>query len=538
MADLKKVYNDFYEKYDVDVHSDPYRFTEVSNLCHGDVLDVACGTGDLADFYKGKYVGLDISDVAVEKARDVRRADADFCVVDIMEEMKDTGVKYDTIVLCEFFEHIDNDIKVLENIKRLSKPNTRLIISVPNGDRVPDENHLREFTVPELRKKFSPLGKVKFHLWNGFTHRILMTVDMGETNEDLMSLVMMVKDEGKGLEKAILSSLEIVNNVVVSVDEDSSDETLQIATRYADTVKRHKWRNDFGWARNFAQEGVKSRWILSLDGHEFVKETGRIKDMMGDCVEGLMITVLMEGGDTFVTPRIFRSTLTWTKAIHNTISCKDTRAYEDFIIEHDRAGGQSLASTAKRMEQVKATMESALLKELKGGKSNARALFYLARYYRQFKKWKKAIKYYKKYLKIGVHKGEMWLACYEAGVLANALGKHLLALKFFKQAEELLPNRWEIAKQMGLTYCAFEQYQRGIECLTDSHKINTGKFSYNPEERDTADTWDKIGFAWFQMVEYQKAKISWQEAIKNETDPEKIKLNERRIELIDNGINF
>jgi len=40
-----------------------------------------------------------------------------------------------------------------------------------------------------------------------------------------------------------------------------------------------------------------------------------------------------------------------------------------------------------------------LKKEIKNPKTRIRALFYLARYYRQFYQWKKALKYYKKYIR-------------------------------------------------------------------------------------------------------------------------------------------
>lgn len=534
----KEIYNAFYEKHGSEVHRDIYRFAEIASLCKGNVLDMACGTGDLADFYKGGYDGADISDVAVKFANQVERKNANFYVIDVTKPMVETGKKYDTVVLAEFLEHIEDDEQVFVNIKKLCKPDARIIISVPNGDRVPDENHLREFTVPELRKKLQPLGKVRFHLWGGFKNRILVSVDMGQKNEALMSLVMIVKDEAKGLEKCILSTLEFVDNVIISVDDKTKDGTLKIAERYADVVKKHTWRDDFGWARNFVQEGVNTKWILSLDGHEFVKESPRIEEMKDEEVDGLMITMLMEGGDTFITPRVFRSHIVWKHAIHNAIHCDTTANYTDFIVEHDRKGGQSLASTKERMEQVKRTMEKTLKEELKIKDCRIRATFYLARYYRQFGMFRLALKYYKKYLKCGVHKGEMWLVSYEAGILANTLGKHLLALKYLNNAEKLLPNRWEIAKQIGMTYMAFDQWQKAIEYLTDSHKINTGEFSYNPEKRNTAETWDLIGFAWFQMKEYARAKISFEEAIKNETDEDKIKLNKRRIELIDRGLVF
>jgi glycosyltransferase involved in cell wall biosynthesis len=65
----------------------------------------------------------------------------------------------------------------------------------------------------------------------------MMTCDLGEKNEDLLSLVMIAKDEEKGIENAILSCIEYVDNIVIAVDSRSTDKTLELANLYADTVK-------------------------------------------------------------------------------------------------------------------------------------------------------------------------------------------------------------------------------------------------------------------------------------------------------------
>jgi len=298
-------------------------------------------------FIVGNIWGVDISDVAILLAEKTRRETARFYVGDLVEEHTLEEEKFDTFVIAEVLEHIEDDSVLLDNVKKMASDNARIIISVPNGNRVPDKNHLREFTVPELRAKFSPFGKVKFHNWVGFEHRILMTVEMGEENADDLTLSMMCWNEEKGLEKAILSAIEIVDKIVISIDNKSDDKTLAIALRYADVIKRHEWENDFAKARNFTQEGITSKWILSLDGHEFIEQSPFIETLLKEETDGLFVTVRMETGETFVTTRIYRNGLIWEHAIHNSIPVKTTTKYSAFIIVHDREGGQSEESTKK-----------------------------------------------------------------------------------------------------------------------------------------------------------------------------------------------
>lgn len=534
----KELYNKFYQKHGASVHNNPERFLTTSKLCKGDVLDIACGAGDLADFYKGEYLGIDISDVAITMAQQPSRPNAKFLVVDATKITGSGLGQFDTIVLAEFLEHIENDIVVFENIKKWSKTNTRIIISVPNGDRVPDENHVREFTIPALRKRFSPMGKIAFYNWPGVEQRIIMTIDLGQENINNMALVMMCKNEAMGLERAILSAIEIVDEIVIAVDNKNTDETLKIANRYADVVKLLEWQDDFAKARNFTKEGVKAKWILSLDGHEYIKQYDYIDEALAENVEGLLVKIEMDGGDCFYTNRIFKSYLSWRHAIHNAIKCVSMKKYKGFIIKHDRTGGQAPAAIRKRREQRDEMMERQLKKELRENKNSSRALFYLARWYFTSKKLRKAIKYYKRYLKGTGHKGEMWYCAFEAAISAIGLHKPLLSLKFLDRAEQEVPNRWETAKAIGLTYMFFEHWDKAAEFLVDSFKINTGDFAFYPMQRDDADTWDLIGFCFYQQKEYQKAKIAWHESIEKDTEKDRIKLNKKRIELIDKNLIF
>jgi len=529
----KEIYDKFYQKYGVEIHNDPMRFIAIKNLCRGDVLDIGCGTGDLADYYQGNYTGIDISEVAIKMARKREIPNARFYEGDPTQPLNTETRKFDTIIMAEFLEHLKDEGELFNNIRKWIADDGRIIISVPNGDRVPDENHFREFTIPEMRKRFSSLGKIKFYNWDGAKHRILATIDLNKKNEDILSLVMIVKNEEKGLEKAILSAIEFTDNIVISVDKESEDKTLEIAKLYADTLKQHQWKDDFAAARNFAKEGVTSKWILSLDGHEYVEKAEGIEEKLKAEESCLMIQVKMENGDTFHTPRIFRSNIEWKHAIHNAIKCDSMAKYSEFIIRHDRTGGQNRQAIIKRKEQRDEMMPRLLKKELREDKKSLRALFYLARWYFTAGKMKKAVKYYKKYLRGGGPKGERWYCAFELAISQNALARPLRALKALEIAEKEVPNRWETSKLIGLTYMSFGRWRKAVNYLVDSFKINTGDFAFYPMERNDAETWDLIGFCFFQMKNYKQARIAWEESIKKDEDPERIKLNKRRIELID-----
>jgi len=230
-------YDKFYKETTVDCNSDPTRFARIASLCKGHVLDIGCCFALLSDYYSGDYTGVDFSEEALKKAREVRRSNANFMLRDCSDLSDFVFNKFDTIVITEFLEHFENDDKILNPIFQNAKPGTRIIVTCPNGPRVPDPSHLRELTIPALRKRFSPYGKVKFYNWPGANRQIMMTCDIGEKNENLLSLVMIVKDEEKGIESAVLSCIDYVDNIVIAVDKSSTDKTLELAKLYADTLK-------------------------------------------------------------------------------------------------------------------------------------------------------------------------------------------------------------------------------------------------------------------------------------------------------------
>lgn len=533
MSKDKKYYDDFFSEHGPDVHFDPVRFSEIAKLCKGSVLDIGCGTGNLADFYSGPYSGVDISEVAIKYAKELRPKTASFFVADLTENIKEEGKKYDTIVMAEFLEHLDKDETLWFNIMKLSKPDTRLIVSLPNSDRVPDESHFRTFTVPQLRSLFSKLGSVKFYNWAGFRARILLTCDLGKKSENLLSLSIIAKNEGKGLENAILSCIEFVDNIVIAVDNSSNDSTLSIAKIYADDLRIYDWEGSFCKARNFAQKGVQTKWILHLDGHEFVAEKGSLDIALKKDCDSFFIRVTLENGFTFYFPRLVRNFVKWERDVHNFPSVKDSVRLGDFLIRHDRQGLQSKEGIEIRDRQRELMITEIMGKALKENKRDIRALFYLAQQHHYHKRFKQAIKFYKRYLRYSKNHEERWLVFWEMAMIHNLRGQHIRALLRLNKAEKELPGRWETLHFFAVTWAMIGKARTAIDYFVASISENKESHMYNPIKKDMAQIYDSVGACFFSLRKYTEAKIAWRTALDFEREkPEKEK-NLNRIKILE-----
>ncbi len=349
--------------------------------------------------------------------------------------------------------------------------------------------------------------------------------------ENTISLVMIAKNEEKGLERAILSCKDFVDKILISVDKNSSDKTLEIAKKYADTLIEHVWENDFSKARNNLQQYVKTKWSLMLDGHEYVKECPDLDQALKSGAEGLFVNVEMESGLSFYFPRIYKSHVKWKLPVHNYPECKTNVLYKNFIIAHDRVHFQNKEGKIERKEQRDKMNFGILKKRIKENKKDARSLFNLGQQYLSKGKFRKAIRCYKKYLKHSNDKQQKWLVRYNMGLCANYLNKPKLAIKFFKSAEKELPKRWETAKKIGATYLILHKYEKGLEYLVESFGIPNATFAFNPEQRNDAQTWYFISQGFFALKKYEAAKIAMKRSLKDQGSTHWQQLPEQQIKV-------
>ncbi|WP_175073648.1 glycosyltransferase [Terribacillus sp. AE2B 122] len=86
-----------------------------------------------------------------------------------------------------------------------------------------------------------------------------------------LSLCMIVKNEGKVLERCLQSVADHVDEIIIA-DTGSTDNTKEIAGKFNAKIYDYTWSNDFSAARNFAAEKANGEWILVLDADEYVSE--------------------------------------------------------------------------------------------------------------------------------------------------------------------------------------------------------------------------------------------------------------------------
>jgi SAM-dependent methyltransferase len=142
------------------------RFLNLYILEGDSVVDLACGTArflpDILEIGKVKYLGIDSSEVHIQKNREIF-PNSLFLIGDCLEYS--VIPKCDVIIASHFIEHIDDPLSFLEQIKPLCK---KLIIEVPdffsdplnlvsqrsNGPWWTDRDHRREYSEFTLEKLF------------------------------------------------------------------------------------------------------------------------------------------------------------------------------------------------------------------------------------------------------------------------------------------------------------------------------------------------------------------------------------------------
>jgi glycosyltransferase involved in cell wall biosynthesis len=91
-----------------------------------------------------------------------------------------------------------------------------------------------------------------------------------------LSIVMMIKNESKYLERCLLSIKPIqaaIEAEIIIVDTGSVDNSVEIAKKHTDKVYYHPWNNDFAAMRNITISYATGEWIFILDGDEIIDGT-------------------------------------------------------------------------------------------------------------------------------------------------------------------------------------------------------------------------------------------------------------------------
>ncbi|MHA1882471.1 MAG: glycosyltransferase [Candidatus Thorarchaeota archaeon] len=237
-----------------------------------------------------------------------------------------------------------------------------------------------------------------------------------------VSAALIVRNEAKTLEMCLKSIRDYVEEIVVLVDNRTTDQSYEIATRLADKVQYFKWHDDFAGARNEAIALCSHEWILIMDGHEVLHpKSGQIlENLKGRVVEGgdlettgrfdAFVYMDPKGKDAdhliptsfFLQPRLFRKeAFRYRGRIHNFLEPTSEKAKEyairpvnELVFLHSRPEELSELRKQERRE-----INIRILKEeIEKDPDYARAYFYLAQTYYEAEMYDDALETYQKYI--------------------------------------------------------------------------------------------------------------------------------------------
>jgi len=352
------------------------------------------------------------------------------------------------------------------------------------------------------------------------------------SDKKTLALVMCVKNEEKGLEIAVNSAKSICDEIVIAVDDSSTDKTLEIARRLTSNVKTFKWSDDFSQMRNFAHTGVKSNFILYLDGHETLENPENVKKYLTGDHDGILTRVRMETGTLFPNPRIYKNGCQFHGPIHEQLDCKNTVQAPDVIIQHNRLGAQDEKSSTEREKQRNDLMPRLMGSQIKKDKKNTRAAFHLALFYQSKGDHKRARKFEKIYLKYAKAPGGQWYMCYNIVLGYIARKQYFKAWLWTCKACKYNPYRWEIAELRGLIFFYQKNWQKASEYFVESFNSNKGDISFEPKKRDLAITWNFIGECLFNQNRYFQASEAFNRSSQSCKDKVFKKIMIRRANLM------
>lgn len=98
-----------------------------------------------------------------------------------------------------------------------------------------------------------------------------------------LSIGLITKNEEKYLEKclkALLPLKSLISCEIIVTDTGSTDNTVEIAKKYADKVLYFEWCDDFSLARNTAVEVARGEWFMYVDADEIFCSVDEIAEFI------------------------------------------------------------------------------------------------------------------------------------------------------------------------------------------------------------------------------------------------------------------
>ena len=281
-----------------------------------------------------------------------------------------------------------------------------------------------------------------------------------------LSLVMIVKNESKSIERCLESVKNVVDEMIV-VDTGSTDNTKELALSHGAKLYDFPWINDFSAARNFALNKASGEWNLVLDADEYLLEgtksaidefinhndaIGRIK-----IINKFSYANEVRHSNKFIS-RLFPKGVFFEGKIHEQLVSDLPRINTNIEVYHE--GYFQTNKTERNL--------ALLLNELNNNQQNTYIMYQIARQYRLSKQYHLADEYFHRCyggIKEGVPYRESFIIDYLYNIISY--GNLHAGIAIIAQEEECLSDNTDFHFVCGLFYMEliFSDLNRYLEML-------------------------------------------------------------------------
>jgi ubiquinone/menaquinone biosynthesis C-methylase UbiE len=134
-------------------------YKKAQEFVSGNLLEIGCGEGYGIEYLKNhvdSYTAIDKFQDSIDRLKK-KYSEIKFHQLEVPELSIFEENTFDTIISFQVIEHIKNDKKYLEEIKRVLKPSGKFICTTPNIEMSLTRNpwHVREYTTSEISNLFS-----------------------------------------------------------------------------------------------------------------------------------------------------------------------------------------------------------------------------------------------------------------------------------------------------------------------------------------------------------------------------------------------
>lgn len=389
-------------------------------------VDVGGGRGDLANHFRVEDWDTLVIDHSFSALKVAGAAGHNVQCTDLEERDMRLGPLSAGVAACtEVIEHL-TERAMHELLGQLRDLNCPTFISVPNNVLGPDEEpqHARKLTTMEfltLMREYWPDARIEY-----FDPWYQLAICNGPEKLETVSVCFPACDEAGDIERVLKSFRPVADEIVVGVDPRSTDETEEIARRYAEKVFTLEDPQGtsidgvddpravhFAWIRNQCIEQCTMDWIFMTEAHEELAEGHwavlKLSTVVPPAAQlGMVFRTAVKGThkERWGFPWLMRrsSGIRYVRRTHN-IPDYPPGAYivqlPKIVTLHDRAVDREKS----RAEQRKAVSRKSLMEDWIDNKNEA-SLFYLGTEWRHHDP-KRGVEYIERLLALPPKNGPM-----------------------------------------------------------------------------------------------------------------------------------